>query len=635
MVRDLWSRVCFAFPPLLVTMALLPSGCSAGGAPLVGGAEHDASTGSDVTAIPDATSAEAEAEGCMSNGDCATATTGHVCLGSACVLCGTDADCPTGQKCNAHTSCVACLTSADCAADQRCVANACAQGCDAASSCPTGTVCDVATSACVGCLLDTDCAAPTPRCNATSLACVGCLTTSDCAAGTVCNANACVPGCSSTQPCPAGEVCNANACVECLLNSQCHGAAPWCDTTSDQCVQCLPSNDNCPTGEYCAGTACAPGCRTNLDCTALADAGIDASPDGAGGAGVDAADEGGSDAATDAAVDGATEEAGSGTHGGAVCDVPSHVCVGCVTDSNCPLGQTCSGNQCVTGCDAQHGCPAGSGCCSNLCQPLDTTSNCTACGVTCDTISGNSQGAACTVGGCTYTGCAAGWGDCSSAAPDGDGCETNLTTSDEKVCADGRCIAAATCCSALDCTTAPSPAACYPARGTCAAEGATCSYAVKPGAVVCNGTTCCNPIEGTCNPDCSLSCDTGFGHCSADPSEGCESNLTTCVNTPCCAAGLCNPHQDGQGQPYTDCADPAGTPGSGSTYNGTMASDAAKAWAAAGAIGPLTCSGQSCVENVSGGQCVVWCYTGGLGGYERLSLTTTCACPTAANGTWK
>jgi hypothetical protein len=611
-------------------MALLPSGCSAGGAPLVGSGK-DASSGSDVTATPDTTAVvEAEAGGCISSGDCATSSTGHVCVSGACVLCGANADCPDAEKCSAHTACVACITSADCTAGQRCVASACAPGCDANGTCPTGTVCDTATSACVACLVDGECAAPTPRCDTTTLTCVACLAAADCAPGMLCSANACVPGCTGTQPCPGGEVCSAGLCVQCLLNSQCHGATPWCDTTTDQCVACLPSNDNCPIGEYCAGTSCAPGCRTNLDCTVVADAGSDAGPDAGGDAALDVD----GDASDDATPDGAAEGGGT-THGGAVCDTINHACVGCVADSNCPLGETCSNNQCVAGCDAQHGCPAGSGCCSGLCQPLNTANNCTACGVVCDSTSGNSQGAACTLGGCTYTGCAGGWGDCSAAAPDGDGCETNLTATSEKVCSDGRCVAAAACCTGLDCSTAPAPAACYPAHGSCPSEGSSCNYALNQGAVVCNGTTCCNSVNGTCNSDCSLTCATGFGHCSADPSEGCESNLTTCVNTPCCAAGLCNPHQDGLGQQYTDCTDPAGTPGSGSTYNGTMANDASKAWAPGGTMTSTTCSGQSCVANVSGGHCTVWCYTGALGGYEHESATATCACPTTASGTWK
>ncbi|MGH7735534.1 MAG: Ig-like domain-containing protein, partial [Gemmatimonadales bacterium] len=45
----------------------------------------------------------------------------------------------------------------------------------------------------------------------------------------------------------------------------------------------------------------------------------------------------------------------------------------------------------------------------------------------------------------------------------------------------------------------------------------------------------------------------------------------------------CRLHQDGLGQTYTDCA-ALGTPGNSSTYNQTMAQEAAAAWNASGTI---------------------------------------------------
>ena len=682
MLRVLRFLASFTSLSLLAWLFFFPSGCASSASP-ISFSEDDASagTGGRDGAAGDgagATDGPASSGGCQSNGDCATSTKGHVCVSGTCQVCAANADCPTGQKCDAHTSCVACLTSADCGADQRCVNNACAMGCDATSTCPTSTVCDTTTSACVGCLQNTDCTAPTAKCMTTGNTCVACLATSDCAAGTVCAANACVPGCTSAQPCPTGQVCNSGLCVQCTVNSQCHGATPWCDTTSDKCVQCLPSNDSCPAGEYCAGTACAPGCKSNLDCTALADAGA-------------------GDAASDAAGDAATD-AGGGTGSGTTCDTTNHVCVGCLVDSNCPLGQTCSNQTCVAGCDATHGCPAGSGCCTGLCQPLNTVSNCTGCGITCDTTSGNSQGAACGPGGCTYTGCAAGWGDCTSAAPDSDGCETSLTTTNEKACADGTCVPKATCCSASDCSTPPTPTSCYPATGVCASEGATCSYALNAGSVVCTGTTCCNAINGSCNNDCSLTCAPGFGHCVGDPSkgcetstdantadcggcaracsgshttalscssgacnstcatgwgncstplapaadDGCESNLTTCYGTPCCTAGDCaDPHPNGAGENYDDC-DPLGTPGTASTYTQTMAEEAAAVYTFTNpTYYVVTCNGgETAIDicNAAGTKCYAsWCYTGACAGYLLVEAGGIAAyCPAGVTATsWK
>src|ERR1700722_6739720 len=147
MVRDLRCLMLFAFVALGLSALFFPSGCSSGGSSPVEPQEGDAAIGGDVTA-QDAMGGNGDSGpgGCRSNADCAV-TAGHVCFGSACVVCGANADCPPGQRCSDHTSCVACLTSADCTAGQRCVNSACANGCDAASTCPAGSVCDTTMSA--------------------------------------------------------------------------------------------------------------------------------------------------------------------------------------------------------------------------------------------------------------------------------------------------------------------------------------------------------------------------------------------------------------------------------------------------------------------------------------------------------
>jgi len=55
------------------------------------------------------------------------------------------------------------------------------------------------------------------------------------------------------------------------------------------------------------------------------------------------------------------------------------------------------------------------------CGPLDTTTNCGACGASCDTM--HSNGASCTAMGCQYSGCSSGYSDCNKTAPDTNGCE--------------------------------------------------------------------------------------------------------------------------------------------------------------------------------------------------------------------
>jgi hypothetical protein len=261
-------------------------------------------------------------------------------------------------------------------------------------------------------------------------------------------------------------------------------------------------------------------------------------------------------------------------------------------------------------------------------------------------------------------------------------------------------VATGTCCADADCTAPPSPLACYPALGTCTTPGAACTYTENSGSVVCGGTTCCNAIDGTCNPDCSLSCASGFGHCTSDPSkgcetntgtttadcgacnrgcsnahvagescagglcnstcqsgwgncsypvppaadDGCESNLTTCYGTPCCAQGQCaDPHSNGQGQTYDDCS-PLGTPGNAATYSQTMAGEAASAYPTQNTLYIVTCgSGANTATAIdicdpTGSTCIAsWCYAGPCAGYSLAIAGGAAAyCPNAVSGnpTW-
>jgi hypothetical protein len=97
---------------------------------------------------------------------------------------------------------------------------------------------------------------------------------------------------------------------------------------------------------------------------------------------------------------------------GAACDTTHS------TPSSCTAG-ACH-YTCATGWgDCQSSAPDLNGCET----PLNTTSNCTACGVACDTA--HSLDAGCSATGCTYSGCAAGYLDCHTTAPNADGCECN------------------------------------------------------------------------------------------------------------------------------------------------------------------------------------------------------------------
>jgi hypothetical protein len=101
--------------------------------------------------------------------------------------------------------------------------------------------------------------------------------------------------------------------------------------------------------------------------------------------------------------------------------------------------------QCGAACDTTHGTPSSctAGACKYVCNPgfgdcqpsgadlngcetpLITTSNCSGCGIGCDTTHVEA-GATCTGTSCAYNGCSAGWLDCNKAtAPNADGCECN------------------------------------------------------------------------------------------------------------------------------------------------------------------------------------------------------------------
>jgi hypothetical protein len=108
-----------------------------------------------------------------------------------------------------------------------------------------------------------------------------------------------------------------------------------------------------------------------------------------------------------------------------------------------PMNTVTNCGQCGAACDTTHSTPTScmTGACHYTCNsgwgdcqssapdlngcetPLNTTSNCTACGTACDTA--HSLDAGCSATGCTYSGCAAGYLDCHTAAPNADGCECN------------------------------------------------------------------------------------------------------------------------------------------------------------------------------------------------------------------
>jgi hypothetical protein len=388
------------------------------------------------------------------------------------------------------------------------------------------------------------------------------------------------------------SVCNGLDCP-CMFDRDCTNATqPRCGPAG-LCVPCVSLNDNCPFDQYCDTTNhCNLGCKTNLECSDLAQQNAD------GGV---------------ADVDG-----GAGAMATNFCDTTRHSCVECLSATDCENGKLCSpSGACVDGCDLSlgKGCKGNLTCCGKFCvdtltdplncskcgtactgatntccggnctnlaadsvhcgscgtacstaqatpscnlgqcnfscqgnfahcvtgntgceTPTNTTSNCGACNNVCDTT--HSTGASCNGATCLYTGCTAGYGDCNKNVPNTSGCETNLAMAGLIVCG-GACYPNTTCCTNADCGTLPSPQLCYQAgSGMCSGAGGSCSFSLKAGSKVCAGNVCCMPINGTCNVNCTLSCSAGFADCDGDPSNGCEANLNTdLANCGACGRG--------------------------------------------------------------------------------------------------
>ena len=193
------------------------------------------------------------------------------------------------------------------------------------------------------------------------------------------------------------------------------------------------------------------------------------------------------------------------------------------------------------------------------CGPTNTAANCGSCGAACDTT--HSLDAGCTGGACQYA-CKAGWGDCQPSAPDLNGCETPLSTTQN-----------------------------------CSSCGIACdtSHSFDAG---CSGTTCTYSGCAAGYVDC---------HTAAPNADGCECNAPAC-----CEAGVCEPlHDNGVGQTYYDCT-PIGT------YSAALALKACIAYTGSAAQcvsfpcqgspppnGPIICSSGALTKN-----CICWSFHG-------------------------
>jgi hypothetical protein len=317
---------------------------------------------------------------------------------------------------------------------------------------------------------------------------------------------------------------------------------------ADAAPQCTPAADTCPTGQYCAPAInqCVSGCRADGDC----------SPDG-----------------------------GAPLY----CNVATHACVACATDTHCPLGQLCMGNVCVDGCTPTRACPSARTCCAGGCVDTQgSTTHCGACGSACSLANATPT---CIGGQCAVESCRTGFGDCDRSA--NNGCETDVTTSLQHcgacnmacptypraagVCSMGRCAMGPCEPGYSDCDGDPMNGCEVNTRsdtshcGTCATvcsfpgAGAACTMGV------CTRTTCSagfgdcdgNPAScevtfatdvahcGRCGNACTFPngvaacaagacalarCNAGFGDCDGNAANGCETDLSSSA----AHCGMCN-----------------------------------------------------------------------------------------------
>jgi hypothetical protein len=212
-------------------------------------------------------------------------------------------------------------------------------------------------------------------------------------------------------------------------------------------------------------------------------------------------------------------------------------------------------NSCTTACSTNNGTPAcNNGACAITCNAgyyncdsnvtngceVNTNSdvnNCGACGKVCSAAGGT---ASCT-GGICYIACASGFGNCNNDASDG--CEVNLNT-DPLHC--GSCV---NVCNSTNGTRTCSAGAC---GITCNSGYGNCNNNASDGCEVnlsndplhCGlCTTVCNSTNGTpqcIGSACGIICNSGYGNCDNNAGNGCEVNTTTSpTNCGSCGAA-CN-----------------------------------------------------------------------------------------------
>lgn len=395
---------------------------------------------------------------CLNDSHCA----GRSCSGGRCVgtVCTTDDDCGEAAPfCNpAGDACVACRGDADCGTGEACEAGACVDlpvECTNDAECEAGApdrpLCRVedGRGLCVECRSAGDCDEGA-SCHGGACVVTACEDSDDCAAFpdlSVCSDGACVQ-CVADGDCGAGELCVDNVCeapFRCASNDDCAESelGPICDLVSGACVVCAGDAD-CPLGQACqARAACIPiGCGSVADCPVGA-----VCTDGQ----CVAADP--CSSAADCTFDPRVPQ----------CNAEG-ACVACVADAHCGAGERCIEEQCTRPqeCSTDSQCRGGYVCNGGLCGVCRTDAQC--------------PRGSCVAGACVDAPTCTADAECATGVCSAGVCATCATTLDCGAglwCDAGACVPPPSCTADVDCGAGFSCSA-----GSCTA--ATCDGDLEP-----------------------------------------------------------------------------------------------------------------------------------------------------------
>jgi hypothetical protein len=441
--------------------------------------------------------------------------------------CRVGAACDEPLVCNYRTGvCVECLNDTQCSGNM------------AVGDAGAAIVCDESRQQCVPCLRNEHCTATgdTLVCkvdltDSTRNECVECQVDSDCGGATpVCDetSNECTTSCTNTAECGGDKpVCNLDklVCVECLAPTDCKGSDTQCNTTSNQCVECVDDVPCAPASEVCDTTRnrCVQ-CRDDNQCTTNS-------------TGTHC------ELQTNLCVQ-CLDDLQCPSVATSRCNLATHACVGCTADAQCENNLRCNvllgGGTCVeclgeadcAGNPIEDSCETTSGRCVECLNTAECTSDTLA---RCQTEAGNSPLTQYSCVGCEENGDCSGKGLPELCDTDRKVCVNCLTNAEcsqdpaQSLCLNGNCVL---CSDDDDCDAITGLNACLPNVGCVeCVDAQDCTG--NPGGAVCK-TSNIGQASGTAAVNTCVECQSN-SDCTNPSAAVCSNN--TCV--PCTTDNQC------------------------------------------------------------------------------------------------